>query len=101
MVGVTTYEPQQDAEKVALLTRPTPARRDAPFPMQRSRIVQILNVEEEFLGGRKHSRCFSVRQYPLQERTAHTKCGMYLLGPSLAAALLDGPFEHPRELFSW
>ena len=44
---------------------------------------------------------FSVRQDPSQERTAHTKCGMYLLGPSLAAALLDGPFEHPRELFSW
>jgi hypothetical protein len=31
-----------------------------------------------------------------RERTAHTKCGMYLLGPSLAAALLDGLFEHPE-----
>ncbi len=38
---------------------------------------------------------FSVRQAPLQGRTAHTKCGMYLLGPSLAAALLDDLFEHP------
>jgi hypothetical protein len=34
----------QDAEKVALLTRPTPARRDAPFPMRRSRLDSILNV---------------------------------------------------------
>ena len=34
----------QDAEKVALLTRPTPARRDAPFPRPRSRIAQRLNV---------------------------------------------------------
>ena len=33
----------QDAEKAALLTRQTPARRDAPFLMRRSRIVQILN----------------------------------------------------------
>ena len=56
----------QDAEKVTLLTRPTPARRDAPFPMRRSRIVQTLNVPQR------------VR-----------------LGPSLAAALLDGLFEHP------
>ena len=30
---------------------------------------------------------FSVRQDPLQRLTAHTKCGLYLLGPSLAAAL--------------
>jgi hypothetical protein len=34
----------QAAEKVALLTRPTPARRDASIPMRRSRVVQILNV---------------------------------------------------------
>ena len=32
-------------------------------------------------------------------RTAHTKCGLYLLGPSLAAALLDGLFEHPARVF--
>jgi len=38
---------------------------------------------------------FSVRQDPLQGRTAHTKCGTYLLASSLAAALLDGLFEHP------
>jgi len=25
----------------------------------------------------------------------YTKCGPYLLASSLAAALLDGPFEHP------
>ena len=30
--------------KVALLTRPTQARRDAPFPMRRSRFAQKLNV---------------------------------------------------------
>ena len=28
-------------------------------------------------------------------QTAHTKCGTYLLASSLAAALLDGHFEHP------
>ena len=39
---------------------------------------------------------FSVRQDPLQGRTAHTKCGTYLLASSLAAALLDGLFEHPE-----
>jgi hypothetical protein len=26
----------------------------------------------------------------------HTKCGLYLLASSLAAALLDGHFEHPE-----
>jgi hypothetical protein len=54
--------------------------------------------------------CLSVRQDPLQGRTAHTKCGVYLLASSLAAALLgrgrvsarqgwagekSGHFEHP------
>jgi len=33
----------QGAEKVALLTRPTLARQDAPFPMLRSRLESILN----------------------------------------------------------
>ncbi len=33
----------QDAEKVVLLTRPALARRDAPFPMHRSRLAKILN----------------------------------------------------------
>jgi hypothetical protein len=31
----------------------------------------------------------------LQERTAHTKCGLYLLASSLTAALLNSIFEHP------
>ena len=31
-------------KKPAFLTRPTLARQDAPFPMQRSRIVQTVNV---------------------------------------------------------
>ena len=35
---------QQDAEKIAFLTRPTPARRDAPFTKRRSRVAQRLNV---------------------------------------------------------
>ncbi len=43
---------EQALEKVALLTRPTPARRDAPFPGRRSRIVQTLNVWEKTLGDR-------------------------------------------------
>ena len=34
-----------------------------------------------------HQRGLSVRQDSLQGRTAHTKCGLYLLEPSLAAAL--------------
>jgi hypothetical protein len=28
----------------------------------------------------------------------HTKCGAYLLASSLAAALLDGLFEHPETI---
>jgi len=40
----------------------------------------------------------SVRQDQLKGRTAHTKCGTYLLASSLAAALLDGLFEHPELL---
>ena len=75
-----------------------------------SRFAQRLNIEEEIPGGQKHGRGFSVRQDPLYGRTAHTKCGLYLLGPSLAAAMLgtrrvlarqgwvgekDGLFEHP------
>ena len=85
----------QDAEKVR---------------QRRSRIVQILKVEEESLRGRKHWRGFSVRQDQLRGRTAHTKCGTYLLASSLAAALpaerrvlarrgwageMSGLFEHP------
>ncbi len=65
---------------------------------------------EEILGGRKRWRGFSVRQDPLQGRTAHTNCGLYLLASSLAAALpvdrrvsarrgwagvKSGLFEHP------
>jgi hypothetical protein len=41
----------QDAEKATLLTRPAPARRDAPFRELRSRFVEILNVLIEILGG--------------------------------------------------
>jgi hypothetical protein len=60
----------QDAEKVALLTLPTLARRDAPIPMHRSRIAQILIVSIEILGGRKYRRGFSVLQDSLYRRTA-------------------------------
>ena len=38
---------------------------------------------------------FSVRQDPCKWRTVRTKCGLYLLASSLAAALLNGPFEYP------
>lgn len=44
----------------------------------------------EPLGCRNHLRDFSVRQDPSKGRTAHTMCGLYLLGLSLAAALLQG-----------
>jgi hypothetical protein len=88
-----------------------PAPQDAEkVRQQRSRAAQTLNVEERLLGGPKHCRGFSVRQDLFYGRTAHTKCGLYLLGPSLAAALLgkrrvsarqgwagekSGLFEHP------
>jgi hypothetical protein len=52
----------------------------------------------EPLGYRNHLRGFSVRQDLLYGRTAHTKCGLYLLASSLAAALLDGLFEHPEAI---
>ncbi|HWI68350.1 MAG TPA: hypothetical protein VNS88_08210, partial [Nitrospiraceae bacterium] len=61
--------------------------------------AQRLNAVEEFLGHRKHWRGFSVRQDLSYGRTAHTKCGLYLLASSLAAALLNGLFEHPAEIF--
>ena len=53
----------------------------------------------EPLGYRNHWRGFSVRQDPFKGRTAHTKCGTYLLASSLAAALLNGLFEHPAKVF--
>jgi len=61
-------------------------------------------------------RGFSVRQDLFKGRTAHTKCGLYLLGPSLAAALpaerrlvvrrgwageTSGLFEHPAGMVSF
>jgi hypothetical protein len=38
---------------------------------------------------------FPFAKIHLQGRTAHTKCGPYLLASSLVAALLDRLFEHP------
>jgi len=40
-------------------------------------------------------RGFSVFQELLRRANGYTKCGPYLLASSLAAALLDGLFEHP------
>jgi hypothetical protein len=34
----------------------------------------------------------------LARANGYTKCGSYLLDPSLAAALLNGLFEHPESL---
>jgi len=45
----------QDAEKVSVLTRPTPVRQGAPFTRRRSRIVQTLNVPKRTL--RLFARC--------------------------------------------
>ena len=67
--------------------------------MRRSHIAQRLNVPTELLGSRNHWRGFSGRQDSFNGRTAHTKCGTYLLASSLAAALLDGLFEHPASVF--
>ena len=48
-IGRTGEDAYQDAEKVVFLTRPAPARRDAPFPMRRSRRAQRLNVPKRML----------------------------------------------------
>src|SRR5437870_11322851 len=37
------------------------------------------STRRELLGGRKHWRDLSVHQDPFKGRTAHTKCGTYLL----------------------
>ena len=54
----------------------------------------------ETLGCRNCWSGFSVRQDSFDGRTAHTKCGTYLLASSLAAALLDSLFEHPESLLT-
>ncbi len=54
----------------------------------------------EPLGCRNHWRGFFVRQDSFKGRTAHTKCGTYLLASSLVAALLDDLFEHPTMVVS-
>ena len=64
-------------------------------PQHRSRIAQRLNDERSFLGDRRHVKGFSVCQELLGRANGYTKCGPYLLAASLAAALLDGLFEHP------
>ncbi len=56
---------------------------DAPFPGQRCHIVQTFNVQK------------------LASRIWGPKCGQYLFGLSLAAALLDRLFEHPVGVFSY
>ena len=81
---------QQAAEKVALLTRPAPARRDAPYPMRRSRIVQILNGDPAAspLGGaHRLGAPYSSHRAPQRVR----------LRSSLAAALQDELFEQPAD----
>jgi hypothetical protein len=78
----------QDAEKVALLTRPTLARRDAPCPERRSRFAPILNGDPAAspLGGaHRLGAPYSSHRAPLRVR----------FWSSLTAALLDGIFEHP------
>ena len=81
--------PEQDAEKVALPTRPTPARRDALFPCGVLATLRGSRYRTEPIGYRKHWSGLSVRQDLCEGRTAHTKCGTYLLASSLAAVLLD------------
>src|SRR5262245_42150305 len=56
----------------------------------RSRLIEIINVPHDILGDRKRWRGFFVRQDPLQGRTAHTKCGRYLLRFRLACCLACG-----------
>jgi hypothetical protein len=59
-------------------------------PQLRTRVAQPSTYRREPLGCRNHLRDFSVRQDPSKGRTAHTMCDLYLLGLSLAAALLQG-----------
>src|SRR4051812_23237189 len=70
---------RKNAEKVPLLTRPTLARRDAPFPMPRSpsKSTHVVHSENKLVawGGR-------VRKATPPELSS-------------AAALLDRLFEHP------
>ena len=76
-------------KKSAFLTRPTPARRDALFPMRRSGLESILNGDPAASPTR---------------RRAQTWCSLFVAPcapegtppvlPS-AAALLIGIFEHP------
>src|SRR5580765_1055156 len=86
----------QDAEKAAL-SHTQPRRAETRlFPCgvlasfrpstRRRRFSEVGNAGGAFPFAKTHRR----------EQTAHTKCGMYLLGPSLAAALLDGLSEHPE-----
>jgi hypothetical protein len=93
----------QAAEKVALLIRPAQAdissthpesaktaslTKDAPYPMRRSRIVQILNGDPAAspLGGaHRLGAPYSSHRAPQRVR----------LRSSLAAALLDELFEQP------
>ncbi len=77
-------------KKFALLTLPTLARRDAPFPMRGSRVVQTLNVPQRVRVGPRYRR--------LTNSTAHTNVVLVIpRAVRLAAALLDDHFEHPGE----
>ena len=82
----------QGAEKVALLTRPTLARQDAPFPMLRSRLESILNGDPAAsLTRRRAQTWYSLFVAP---------CAPEATSPVLlsAAALLDSLFEHPAKM---
>jgi hypothetical protein len=54
--------------------------------MRRSRIIQTLNMRKRFSMLEALEGFFRLQDL-LHGRTAHTKCGWYLLGSSLAAAL--------------
>src|SRR5438477_7988486 len=73
--GAVTGSLQQVAEKVALLTRPAQARRDAPRPMRCSRIAQGLNVPKRT--SRLLGRC------GLAERPFCASCEGSYFGPDL------------------
>ena len=85
-LGPTTGSTRMLKKSLFLPDRPW-ARRDAPF--SHAAFSHRSDPQRAKLDSRRSNRRrgFPVRQDSLEGRTAHTKCGLYLLGPSRAATL--------------
>ena len=112
LLGYT--EPRRFASRMLIksLISPTQPRRVETHLSPRSVLTSLRGstIRTEHLGCQNHFQVISVRKDPCKGRTAHTKRGLYLLGPSLAPALpvkrrvlarrgwvgeRSGLFEHP------